>query len=184
MSSRKFIRLIVILLAAIPLWAQAQGRGEPAPQALERAQTEKGRPAQVRQEQQQMRGQPAPQAQERAKTQKGMPAKMREQAQEQQGERDPDDRPIAGWHMMTEQERQAFRERMRAARDGEEREQIRQEHHALMRERAQARGMELPEEPRTARRSEMMGQERGPVAAPETTPERSPRPGAGRMPDR
>jgi len=48
---------------------------------------------------------------------------------------------------MTEQEREAYRERMRATTTREEREQIRLEHHQQMLERARERGITLPEEP-------------------------------------
>jgi hypothetical protein len=56
------------------------------------------------------------------------------------------DEPIFGRELMTEQERLAYRDRMRAARSEQERERIRAEHHALMRQRAQERGLDLPEE--------------------------------------
>jgi hypothetical protein len=53
-----------------------------------------------------------------------------------------------GWQFMTPQEAAAFRARMGAARTAEERQQIRHEHHALMRERARQMGIDLPQEPR------------------------------------
>ena len=58
------------------------------------------------------------------------------------------DRDIYGSQMMTPQEHEEYRERMRAATTAQEREQIRAEHHALMQERAKERGVALPPEPR------------------------------------
>ncbi len=57
------------------------------------------------------------------------------------------DRDIYGSQLMTPQERNEFRERMRAAKSAEERERIRQEHHEQMKARAQERGLTLPDEP-------------------------------------
>ena len=59
----------------------------------------------------------------------------------------PDDTPVFGAQIMTEQERAEHRERMRAAGTPEEREQVRLEHHKQMVERARERGVTLPEEP-------------------------------------
>ena len=59
----------------------------------------------------------------------------------------PDDTPVFGAQIMTEQERVEHRERMRAAGTPEEREQVRLEHHKQMVERARERGVTLPEEP-------------------------------------
>lgn len=58
------------------------------------------------------------------------------------------DQDIYGYQLMTPQERDEYRERMRAASTAQEREQIRAEHHALMQERAKERGVMLPPEPR------------------------------------
>ena len=54
---------------------------------------------------------------------------------------------IYGSQLMTQQERSEYRARMRAAKTAAEREQIRAEHHARMTERAQGRGVTLPNEP-------------------------------------
>jgi hypothetical protein len=54
---------------------------------------------------------------------------------------------IYGSQLMTQQERNEYRARMRTAKTAEEREQIRLEHHAQMTERARARGMTLPDGP-------------------------------------
>lgn len=54
---------------------------------------------------------------------------------------------ICGSQLMTQQERNEYRAKMRSAKTVEEREQIRKEHHEQMKERAKARGVALPEEP-------------------------------------
>ena len=54
---------------------------------------------------------------------------------------------IYGSQLMTRQERTEYRAKMRAAKSAEEREQIRKEHHKLMKERAKERGVTLPDEP-------------------------------------
>lgn len=56
---------------------------------------------------------------------------------------------IYGSQLMTEQERIEHRSRMRAAKTVEEREQIRREHHELMKARAKQRGVMLPDDPPT-----------------------------------
>ena len=58
-----------------------------------------------------------------------------------------DDAPIYGSQMMTTQERQAYRERMRTAKTAEERERLRLEHHEQMVLRARERGITLPDQP-------------------------------------
>ncbi|MCD6680554.1 MAG: hypothetical protein LT102_07855 [Burkholderiaceae bacterium] len=55
--------------------------------------------------------------------------------------------PIYGSQLMTQQERDEYRYRMRAAKTAQEREQIRADHHERMKERAQARGVAIPDEP-------------------------------------
>jgi hypothetical protein len=57
------------------------------------------------------------------------------------------DRDIYGYQMMTSQERNEYRNRMRTATTAEERERVRAEHHAQMLARAKERGMKLPQEP-------------------------------------
>jgi len=54
---------------------------------------------------------------------------------------------VLGRQLMTEQEQLEQRARMRTAKTEEEREQIRAEHHELMQERAQERGLTLPDQP-------------------------------------
>ncbi len=56
--------------------------------------------------------------------------------------------PIYGSQLMTQQERNEYRTRMRAARTREEREAVRAEHHKAMQERAGERGVTLPDQPR------------------------------------
>jgi len=55
--------------------------------------------------------------------------------------------PVYGSQLMTEQERQEHRQRMRSATSDEERQQIRHEHHQRMQERARQQGVTLPDEP-------------------------------------
>lgn len=54
---------------------------------------------------------------------------------------------IYGSQLMTEQEREQFRHKMRTAKTDEERERIRYEHHDQMMERAREQGVTLPDEP-------------------------------------
>ena len=54
---------------------------------------------------------------------------------------------VYGYQLMTTAERDAYRERMRAARTVEEREQIRLDHHAQMQARAIEQGVSLPDMP-------------------------------------
>lgn len=54
---------------------------------------------------------------------------------------------IYGSQMMTEQERDQYRNRMHSAETVQERDRIRAEHHEQMQQRATERGMTLPDEP-------------------------------------
>lgn len=67
-----------------------------------------------------------------------------------------DSDPIYGSQMMTQEERLAHHQKMRAAKTLEEREQVRAEHHEQMVKRAKERGIVLPAEP-PARGGRMMG---------------------------
>lgn len=58
---------------------------------------------------------------------------------------------IYGSQLMTDDERAEYRAKMRTANTEEVREQIRNEHHKLMQERAAAQGMSLPENPPASR---------------------------------
>ncbi len=64
-------------------------------------------------------------------------AQMRTPAQDQ----------IYGSQMMTQQERNEYRDRMRSAETAAQREQIRNEHHEQMQARAKERGITLPDDP-------------------------------------
>ena len=55
---------------------------------------------------------------------------------------------IYGSQLMTDRERAEYREKIHAAGSEEQRAAIRSEHHALMQERAKARGITLPDMPR------------------------------------
>jgi hypothetical protein len=57
------------------------------------------------------------------------------------------DRQIYGSQLMTQQERSAYRNRMRNAKTAQERELIRKEHHEQMKARAKEKGVTLPDEP-------------------------------------
>lgn len=54
---------------------------------------------------------------------------------------------VYGWQMMSEQERNEYREEMRELKTEQERNEYRMEHHELMEERAKARGLDLHEIP-------------------------------------
>ena len=58
-----------------------------------------------------------------------------------------DPKQVYGSQLMTQQERLEFHTRLRNAKTQEEREQIRNEHHKRMQERAKAQGKTLPDEP-------------------------------------
>jgi hypothetical protein len=57
------------------------------------------------------------------------------------------DQDIYGSQLMTQQERSEYRNRMRTATTAEERERIRNEHHAQMKIRAKERGVTIPDQP-------------------------------------
>jgi len=61
------------------------------------------------------------------------------------------DQQIYGYQLMTPAERDAHRIKMRAAKNAEERERIRAEHHAEMQIRAKEKGMTLPDMPPAGR---------------------------------
>lgn len=70
--------------------------------------------------------------------------------------------PIYGSQLMTQQERDEYRERMRAAKTEQEREQIRKEHHEQMNIRAKEKGVTLPDEPPARGRGMGPGKGMGP----------------------
>ncbi|HJQ61559.1 MAG TPA: hypothetical protein VJ834_01765 [Burkholderiales bacterium] len=55
--------------------------------------------------------------------------------------------PIYGYRMMSPEERDEYRAKMRSTHSAEERQAIRDEHHAAMVERAKERGITLPDRP-------------------------------------
>ncbi|WP_321416578.1 hypothetical protein [uncultured Desulfobacter sp.] len=57
------------------------------------------------------------------------------------------DKQIYGSQLMTQQERAEYHAKMRSVKTVQEREQIRNEHHEQMQERAKERGLTLPDEP-------------------------------------
>lgn len=69
---------------------------------------------------------------------------------------------IYGSQLMTQQERNEYRARMRNAKTMEEREQIRTEHHEQMKVRAQEKGVTLPDEPPMHGRGMGPGKDMGP----------------------
>lgn len=54
---------------------------------------------------------------------------------------------IYGSQLMSQKERNEYRQRLQSAKTLKERERIRHEHHERMQERAKARGLKLPDEP-------------------------------------
>lgn len=70
--------------------------------------------------------------------------RAQDQTQAQDQIRDQD---IYGSQMMTAQEHDAYRNKMRAAKTAQERERIRAEHHEQMKVRAKERGVSLPDQP-------------------------------------
>ncbi|MFH2134826.1 MAG: hypothetical protein ABII81_06550 [Pseudomonadota bacterium] len=72
---------------------------------------------------------------------------VREQKQDQMKMQTQDQERIYGSQLMTQKERNAYRAKMRAAKTVKEREQIRNEHHKLMQQRAKERGVTLPDMP-------------------------------------
>ena len=74
--------------------------------------------------------------------------------------------PIYGSQMMTDQERNAHRDRMRNAETVEERDRIRSEHHEQMRSRAAERGITLPDTPPDMRGGPGYGRGMGPGGRP------------------
>jgi len=68
-------------------------------------------------------------------------------AQDRDQTRDQTRSTIYGSQLMTQQERNEYRAKMRSLRTAQERERFRMEHHERMQERAQARGVTLPDMP-------------------------------------
>jgi hypothetical protein len=86
------------------------------------------------------------------------------------------DAPLAyGWQLMSEEERAAYRQKMRTL-SNEEREQFQKAHHEAMKLRARERGVTLPDEPR---RPPGAGAGAGRGAGAGSGPGRGQGPGAG-----
>jgi len=83
-------------------------------------------------------------AQDRDKLQTQDKDQARDQLQTREQIRDRD---IYGSQLMTTEERNAYRAKMRAAKTAQEREQIRKEHHEQMKVRAKEKGVTIPDEP-------------------------------------
>jgi hypothetical protein len=73
---------------------------------------------------------------------------------------------VYGSQLMTQEERNAYRDRMRAAKTEQEREQIRKEHHEQMKVRAKEKGVTLPDEPPARGRGMGPGKGMGPGMGP------------------
>lgn len=54
---------------------------------------------------------------------------------------------VYGWQLMTPEERQTYRNKMRSLKTPQERDALRMQHHAEMQKRAQERGQTLPDMP-------------------------------------
>lgn len=97
-------------------------------------------------------------AEERQQIQQEQHERMRSRAEER-GLSMPNDPPadgglktqkqdrVYGSQLMTQQEREEFRNKMRSANSAEERQQIQQEHHERMKLRAKERGLNMPDNP-------------------------------------
>src|SRR3989344_5573541 len=77
-----------------------------------------------------------------------------------------DQNQIYGSQLMTQQERNEYSNRMRAAKTEQEREQIRKEHHEQMKIRAKEKGVTLPDEPPARGRGMGPGKGMGPGGGP------------------
>jgi hypothetical protein len=74
-------------------------------------------------------------------------AAEQDRVQEKAQAQTKDQERIYGSQLMTEQERNEYRARMRSAKTDQEREKIRKEHHDRMVARAKERGVRIPDEP-------------------------------------
>ncbi len=83
-----------------------------------------------------------------------------------QAKKAPAGAPIYGSQLMTAQERDEYRAKMRSAKTQAERDRIRAEHHAAMQERAKEKGVTLPDQPRGPQRGQGAGPGKGPGPGP------------------
>lgn len=91
-------------------------------------------------------GYAADQEQARDRDRLDTPDQTRDQDRLREQDQIKDDQ-IYGSKLMTDQERNEYRNRMRTAKTDQEREQIRNEHHKQMQSRAKERGLNMPDEP-------------------------------------
>lgn len=99
-------------------------------------------------------------AQDREQTRDQLRDQTRDQARDQLREQDR----VYGSQLMTQQERNEYRQRMLNAKTDAEREALRHKHHARIQERAKAKGLKLPDEPPAGMDSRLgggMGNARG-----------------------
>jgi hypothetical protein len=89
-----------------------------------------------------------------------------DQTRDQDRLRTRDQDQVYGSQLMTQEERNAYSERMRAAKTEQEREQIRKEHHEQMKVRAKEKGVTLPDEPPARGRGMGPGKGMGPGMGP------------------
>jgi hypothetical protein len=89
-----------------------------------------------------------------------------DQTRDQDRLRTRDQDQIYGSQLMTQEERNVYRNRMRAAKTEQEREQIRNEHHEQMKVRAKEKGVTLPDEPPARGRGMGPGKGMGPGMGP------------------
>lgn len=68
---------------------------------------------------------------------------------------------VTGRQLMTRQEHEEFRNKMRSASSAEERQRIQKEHHERMKARAKERGLSIPEDPRADGMGRGMGKGMG-----------------------
>ena len=92
--------------------------------------------------------------------------RLRDQDRLQTPDQTRDQDQVYGSQLMTQEERNAYRNRMRAVKTEQEREQIRKEHHEQMKVRAKEKGMTLPDEPPARGRGMGPGKGMGPGTGP------------------
>jgi hypothetical protein len=92
--------------------------------------------------------------------------RLRDQDRLQAPDQTRDQDQIYGSQLMTQEERNVYRNRMRAAKTEPEREQIRNEHHEQMKVRAKEKGVTLPDEPPARGRGMGPGKGMGPGMGP------------------
>lgn len=134
----KFKTGFVLIIAAALLAASVTGLAEKGPQ--NRPQARPDRPAQQDRTYDQDRQQDRDRVDEKdqQKDQDRDQAKTKDQIQQK-------DRDIYGYQLMTEQERNEYRERVKTAETNQQREQILAEHREKMQARAKTNGVNLEE---------------------------------------